>query len=580
MPSKRIPSVIRGFSRGPSPATREFDICIIGSGSGAGPVISELAKAGYKVVVLEKGPWLKTKDFDKDEIVATRRSVYTPNLKNEPQVIESPDDGDWIARSTYETGNDFWNGNMIGGSSNLMSGYFHRMKPNDFKLRSVYGAIEGANVVDWPISYKDLEPFFTKVETEVGVSGRVVNHSTLEPRSTPDFPYPPLAENIISKWIDSATESLGYKAVPVPRAILSRPADNRNSCYYSNFCGSYGCSSDAKGSSRVALINKALLTKNCTILPNTKVYYLETDNNHKVIRAWYYDMNGERQFVEAGIFVVAAQAVETSRLLLMSKNPDFPNGLANNSGQVGKNIIFSGGGLGQGQFFLDDLPNEDAVQLMAPGVFVNRAIQNWYEIDDPDFGGKAKGGTVDFLFEHANGIGRTIRRKWDNNNNLRYGRALKKDLKDYFTKQRKLKFEVFTDWLPTDNCFVTLDNKIKDKWGDPVAKIRTGFHPHDIKVGEYLAAKAEKVLEKMGTKNISSGISGAPPPNLQAGGCRFGDDPENSVLDKNCKAHEVENLYVTDGSFMPTGGSVTYTWTIYANAFRVAEKVKEHAAQL
>ncbi|HDO28009.1 MAG TPA: oxidoreductase, partial [Bacteroidetes bacterium] len=136
------------------------------------------------------------------------------------------------------------------------------------------------------------------------------------------------------------------------------------------------------------------------------------------------------------------------------------------------------------------------------------------------------------------------------------------------------------DWLPTDNCFVTLDNKIKDKWGDPVAKIRTGFHPHDIKVGEYLAAKAEKVLEKMGTKNISSGISGAPPPNLQAGGCRFGDDPENSVLDKNCKAHEVENLYVTDGSFMPTGGSVTYTWTIYANAFRVAEKVKEHAAQL
>ena len=564
-----------------TPDNREFDICIIGSGAGAGPVIFELSKAGYKVVVLEKGPWLKTKDFDKDEIVATRRSVYTPNLKDEPQVIESQDDsGEWVGRSTFSTGNDFWNGNMIGGSSNLMSGYFHRMKPNDFKLLSVYGEIEGANVVDWPINYEEMEPYFTKVETVVGISGRVVQHSTLEPRSVNDFPYPPLAENIVSKWIDAAGDSLGYKMVPVPRAILSRPADNRNSCYYSNFCGSYGCASNAKSSSRVALINKALETDNCTILANSKVYYLETDNQQKVVRAWYYDINGERQFVEAGIFVVAAQAVETSRLLLMSKNPDFPNGLANNSGQVGKNFIFSGGGTGSGQFFLDDLSKKVADQLMAPGVFVNRAIQHWYEIDDPGFGGKAKGGTVDFLFEHANAIGRSIRRKWDSEGSLRYGSALKKDLKNYFTKQRKLKFEVFVDWSPNDNCFVSLDDKVKDKWGDPVAKIRIGYNEHDLKVGRYLAEKAERVMEQMGAKNVSSGISGLPPPNLQAGGCRFGNNPETSVLDKNCKAHEVKNLYVTDGSFMPTGGSVTYTWTIYANAFRVAEKIKKHAERL
>ena len=579
-PPKRSASVSHPFRGGSTPANREADICVIGSGAGAGPVIYELSTAGYNVVVLEKGPWLKTKDFDKDEIVATRRSVYTPNLKDEPQVLERLEDGEWIARSTYETGNDFWNGNMIGGSSNLMSGYFHRMKPNDFRLLSVYGPIEGANVVDWPIAYWEMEPFFTKVETEVGVSGRVINHSTLEPRSTPDFPYPPLAENIVSKWIDKATRSLGYQSVPVPRAILSRPDGKRNSCYYSNFCGSYGCSSDAKSSSRVALIDKALETGNCTLLPNAKVYYLETNNQGKVVRVWYYDMEGERQFIEAGIFVVAAQAVETSRLLLMSRNPDFPNGLANNSGQVGKNIIFSAGGLGQGQFYLDDLPPDDAVQLMVPGVFVNRAIQHWYEIDDPAFDGKAKGGTVDFLFEHPNAIGRAIRRKWDENGNLKYGCALKKDLKEYFTKQRKLKFEVFVDWLPTNDCFVTLDSQVKDKWGDPVARIRTGYHPHDIKVGAYLAEKAEKVLEKMGVKNIRSSISGAPPPNLQAGGCRFGDDPATSVLDKNCKAHEVKNLYVTDGSFMPTGGSVTYTWTIYANAFRVAEKIKEHAARM
>ncbi len=215
-----------------------------------------------------------------------------------------------------------------------------------------------------------------------------------------------------------------------------------------------------------------------------------------------------------------------------------------------------------------------------PGLFVNRAIQHWYEIDDGEFDGKAKGGTVDFLFEHSTGIGKAIRQKWDNSGNLRYGSALKKELKDYFTQQRRLRFEVFADWLPNDNCFVTLDEKVKDKWGDPVAKVRIGYLDHDLKVGRFLAAKAEKVLEQMGATNIKTGISGSPPPNLQAGGCRFGNDPKTSVLDKNCKAHEVENLYVTDGSFMPTGGSVTYTWTIYANSFRVADKIKEHAAKI
>jgi len=558
-----------------------FDICVVGSGAGAGPVIYELSKAGYKVVVLEKGPWFKTNDFAKDEIVATRRSVYTPNLRDEPQVVESlNDEGEWVAKSTFTTGRDFWNGSMVGGSSNLMSGYFHRMKPNDFKLLSTYGKIEGANIADWPLTYKEMEPYFTQVESVVGVSGKTVGHSTLEPRSIENFPYPPLAENVVSGWIDKATEQLGYKALPVPRAILSRPDGKRKSCYYSNYCGSYGCSSDAKGSSRVALIDKAMETGNVTILPNSKVFKLETNGNHKIERAWFYDINGEQQFVEANLFVVGAQAVETSRLLLMSKNPEFPNGLANNSGQVGKNMVFSAGGTGSGRFYFDELSEEKAMQLAVPGLFVNRAIQHWYEIDDPEFGGKAKGGTIDFLFEHGNGIGKAIRQKWYSDGSLRYGSELKKHLIEYFTKQRRLRFEVFADWLPNDNCFVTLDEKVKDKWGDPVAKIRTGYVEHDLKVGRYLAEKAEKVLVQMGAKNITSGISGSPPPNLQAGGCRFGNDPETSVLDKNCKAHEVENLYVTDGSFMPTGGSVTYTWTIYANSFRVAEKIKDHASRI
>ena len=129
--------------------------------------------------------------------MASRRSVYTPNLRDEQHVIENLNDGgEWVSRPTFSTGRDFWNGSMVGGSSNLMSGYFHRMKPVDFRLLSTYGPIEGANITDWPISYEDMEPNYVKVEKIVGVSGRVAGHSTQEPRSVPDFPYPPLAENL------------------------------------------------------------------------------------------------------------------------------------------------------------------------------------------------------------------------------------------------------------------------------------------------------------------------------------------------------------------------------------------------
>ena len=159
-------------------------------------------------------------------------------------------------------------------------------------------------------------------------------------------------------------------------------------------------------------------------------------------------------------------------------------------------------------------------------------------------------------------------------NKLLWGEALKQSIKTEFTSYKTLRFEVFNDWLPTDDCFVSLDNEVTDKWGDPVAKVRIGYHEHDLKVGTYLAEKAEKLLMALGAKNIESSISGYPATNLMAGGCRFGDDPKTSVLNKNCQAHEVDNLYVTDGSFMPTGGSVPYTFTIYANAFRVADKIK------
>jgi choline dehydrogenase-like flavoprotein len=561
-----------------------YDICIVGSGAGASPVAFTLAKAGVKVLILEKGPWLTEKEFYKDELAISLRDSYNPDLTDEQHVIEEEyirDDGTryWDGESTSDSGWSFWNGNVVGGSSNFMSGYFHRLKPVDFRLYSEFGAIEGANIVDWPISYDEMEPFYTQVEKDVGVSGKVVEHPFQEPRSTKDFPYPPLAEHAVSGWIDQGAKELGFHAMPVPRAVLSQPAMGRNSCEYSGYCSSYGCSSGAKGSGRAALLNHAVSTGNLTIIANAKVHHIESNEKGEVTSVQYYDQQGRQQKAMAKIYVVACQAVETSRLLLASKSKKFPQGLANNSGQVGKNLVFSAGGTGAGDFFFDEISKQKQAELKQVGPFINRALQDWYQIDDDKFkgsnkNGKAKGGTIDFLF-HQNPIARVSGSQWDNNDELVWGEELKQNIYNEFTTYKTLRFEVFNDWLPTDNCFVALDEEVTDKWGDPVAKIRIGSHEHDIEVGEYLAQKGAELLAQLGAKNISTSVSSSPPTNLMAGGCRFGNDPKTSVLNKYCQAHEVSNLYVTDGSFMPTGGSVPYTFTIYANAFRVAEHIKQ-----
>lgn len=559
---------------------KDFDICIIGSGAGGGPVALTLALAGYSVVVLEKGPWFNEKDFYKDELACCRRSVYTPNLRDEQHVIEEHDDtgAGWSATATSESGWDFWNGNCVGGSSNFMSGFFHRLKPVDFYQLSEFGAIEGANRVDWPISYQELAPYYDKVEKVVGVSGKFEPHKNIEPRSGA-FPYPATAEHGISSWIDKACDELGYHSLRVPRAILSKPEGQRRSCEYSGYCGSYGCSSGAKGSSRAALLDRAVATGRCEIRPHSKVTRLISDAKGKISKLEYINTKADKnsqeiKTLDARIYVVACQAIETSRLLLQSTGPAFPDGLANNNGQVGKNLLFSAGGSGAGDFNYADLSEKKLAQLKQLGPFVNRALDDWYTIDDAKLGADpVKGGIVEFLFAHPNPTGKANNQKWDDNQ-LQWGKPFKRKLENWFTTDRTLKFEAFNDWLPTNNCFVTLDNRIKDRWGSAVAKVRIGYHEHDLKIGRYLIDKGEQVLKQMGAVRISSSVSGSPPANLVAGGCRFGKDPKNSVLDTDCRAHDVENLFITDGSFMPTGGSVPYTWTIYANAFRVADKIK------
>jgi len=548
-----------------------YDVVIIGSGASGGAVAYTLCKAGYKVAVLEKGRLIKRDEFSKDELAYSRRDLVTPNLFDEYHTIEKMVEGKWEATPTYDSGWSFWNGNIVGGSSNLMSGMLHRLHPDDFRLKSKYGEIEGANIVDWPISYEDLEPYYTLAEELVGISGHYEEHKYEPPRSTANFPQKPTKENAVVKLFDKSCKALGIVPLVTPRAVLSEDKADRKACYYSNFCGSYGCSSGAKGSSREALLKPALATGNLTLLTNTHVKYLDSSED-KVNYAVVVDtLSGKEKKIEGKLFVVAAQAHESARLLLNSANKHHPHGLGNSSGELGKNLLFSGGGSGQGELHKESLKEIGFDELMTTGLFVNRSVLDWYFIDHWWYG-KFKGGSVEFMFEHQNIISRARKNGYEDGK-LVWGKALGERLVKRFQGQKSIRFEIFNDWLPNDNCFVSLDKTHKDKYGMPVGKLRLEGHPQDVKVGKYIAKKCENILEEMGAKNIYSSVSSVAAQNLVAGGCRFGDDPKTSVLNKYCRSHDISNLYVADASFMPTGGSVAYTWTIYANAFRVADHI-------
>jgi choline dehydrogenase-like flavoprotein len=221
-----------------------------------------------------------------------------------------------------------------------MSGFFYRLKPVDFRLKSELGGVPGSNVADWPITYKDLAPYYERAEEELGVSGNAVPHPFLEPR-TKNYPLPPLAEHPAALEIDKACKSLGWHGLPTARGIISAPYKGRDACVYCTLCGSYGCEHDAKSSTLAALIPQAIATGNVELRARSMAKEVLVDKAGRAKGVVYLDDQGVEHEQAAKVVVVSATAVESARLLLNSKSPRFPNGLGNDNGLVGKNLIFS-----------------------------------------------------------------------------------------------------------------------------------------------------------------------------------------------------------------------------------------------
>lgn len=541
------------------------DVVIVGSGAGGAPMALELGRAGFKVVVLEKGPWYKQEEFVHDEILNSRRNFFMPLPWDEPHLWRGGPD------KPFSRTNEAWTANCVGGGTVHMSGYFYRLKPIDFRLKSELGAIKGANIADWPISYDELEPFYERAEDELGVSGNAVPHPFLEPRKK-NYPLPPLAEHPVSLEIDKVCKSLGFHAIPTARAIASAQYKGRGACVYCTLCGSYGCESGAKSSTLAALIPQAVATGNVEVRPRCMAVEVTVDektgNAKSVV---YLDPEGVRQEQPAKVVVVSATAVESARLLLNSQSKRFPKGLANNNGLVGKNLLFSSFGQSKATFRVSKQKGTHPwLEAVAP--FVNRSMQDFYVMPDDRFGFR-KGGTLGFMWAHPNPIFAAVGMAKKGEAGI-FGKALKDKLREY-RDSRILEFEIYGEFLPTDDTTVVVDGNVKDKYGIPVAAITIKRHPLDLVMTRFLVERGEEVLAAMQPDKLDRVGTSGETAILQGGTCRFGKDELTSVLNKDCRAHQVKNLYVVDGSFMPTSGAVPITLTIVANSFRVAKGLVE-----
>lgn len=540
---------------------QNVDVVVVGSGAGGAPVAATLAKAGRTVLVLDKGPRYRVQDFLHDEIAICRRDYWVPWVEDDPHVLHH---GPGHEPTLSNAG---WIAQCVGGGTVHMSGFFFRMHPEDFSLVSTYGPLQGSTAIDWPIRYEDLAPYYERVEREVGVSGDLSANPFAPPRNGP-FPFSPLANHPVSSWIDEAGKSVGMHPFPVPRAIITQGSETRGACVYCSLCGSYGCEAHAKSSTLASLIPEAEATGRCTVKADCMVTRVLMQKNGRAWGVEYVGPDGQTHRVKAGQVVIAATAVESARLLLLSACEGHEAGLGNAQGQVGQNLCFSTLGQVSGTLRYEGLDEARREALQASSPFVGRAVQDFYRAEGVGFG---KGGTFHLLWAHPNPI-HAAEKLVREDGKLVFGAALNRRLAERFRDGRTLEVECFGEWLPTPGCHVTLDDKAKDRWGLPAARITVAErHPSDAQASLHLTERARVLLEALGAVDIRTEAVGKETWVLQHGTCRMGHDPRTSVTTPQGNLHGIDNLYVTCGGSLPSGGAVPSTFTILANAFRIAD---------
>lgn len=509
--------------------TDDSVVVVIGSGAGGGTLANELCQKGVKVVLLEAGKRFTIGDFNNDEWYAFGQLSWLDKRTTS---------GTWRVAKDFP-GLPAWICKTVGGTTVHWAGASLRLQEHEFKVKTTYGNIDGANLLDWPLTLQELEPYYAKAEDKIGVT------------RTHDIPGLPGNNNF--KVMYAGAKRLGYKTVHTGRmGINSRPRDGRAGCQQIGFCFQ-GCKSGAKWSTLYTEIPKAEATGKLDLRPESMVLQVQHDDTGKVSGVLYVDKDGNQHVQKARVVCVAGNSFETPRLLLNSASAKFPDGLANTSGQVGKNYMrhMTGSvyatfnrrvnmyrGTTMAGIIMDEAENDPS-----------RGFVGGYEMETLSLGLPFMAA---FLDPGA------------------WGRELTRGIEQY---ENMAGMWLVGEDMPQESNRVTLHPTEKDGNGLPIPNVHFDDHPNDITMRSHAYRQGSAVYAEAGAIDVYEVPPYPSTHNL--GTCRMSEKPEDGVCNKWGQTHDIKNLFISDGSQFTTGGAENPTLTIVTLAIRQADGIAE-----
>ncbi|MEE8532676.1 MAG: GMC family oxidoreductase [Alphaproteobacteria bacterium] len=508
-------------------------VVVIGSGAGGGTLSNELCQKGVKVVCLEAGKRYTIDDFVNNE---------WPMFGKVSWLDKRTTSGTWRVAKDF-AGLPAWICKTVGGTTTHWAGASLRIREHEFRARSVYGDVAGANLLDWPLTLADLEPYYDRAESNLGVTG---THGI-----------PRLPGNNNYKVFANGAKRVGYKEVHTGNmAINSEPRDGRNACIQLGFCFQ-GCKSGAKWSTLYREIPKAEATGKLDLRPESHVLRIEHDDAGKVTGVVYVDADGNQQRQKARVVCVAGNSIESPRLLLNSASAKFPDGLANSSGQVGRNYMRHTTGSVYAIF--EQPVNMHRGTTMAgiikdeSGHDTSRGFAGGYELETLSLGAPFMAA---FLDPGA------------------WGRDFADALEGY---DHMAGMWIVGEDMPQESNAITLHPSEKDQHGMPVPNVHFDDHDNDIAMRNHAFKAGTAVYEAVGAKRV---IETPPYPSTHnLGTNRMSANARDGVVDKWGRTHDIKNLFISDGSQFTTGAAENPTLTIVTLAIRQADYLADQLAK-
>jgi len=504
-------------------------VVIVGSGAGGGTLGNELAQKGIDVVILEAGPRIEMDDFVNDE---------WQSFVNISWLDKRTTSGDWrVARDFPNL--PAWIVKAVGGSTIHWAGASLRFQEHEFKTKTTYGDIAGANLLDWPLTLADLEPYYAKAENKMGVTG------------TNGIPRLPGNNNF--HVLAAGAKRVGYKEFHTGNmAINSQPRDGRGSCQQIGFCFQ-GCKSGAKWSTLMAEIPKGEATGKLEVRPQSQVLQIQHDDAGKVTGVLYADKDGNQHVQKARVVAVAGNSIESPRLLLNSESSKFPDGLANSSGQVGRNYMRHT--TGSVYAYFEKPVNMYRGTTMA-GIIRDEAL------NDP------KRGFVGGYEMETLSLGLPFMAAFLNPG--AWGRDFTSALDMY---ENMAGMWIVGEDMPQETNRVTLHASEKDKYGLPIPDVHFDDHANDLAMRSHAYKSGTAVYDAVGALRV---IETPPYPSTHnLGTNRMAENARDGVVNKHGQTHDIKNLFVSDGSQFTTGASENPTLTIVTLAIRQADYIAD-----